>query len=415
MSVLGIKDSTTKLEDLRPYDRTDKTYFSILNRPVQDLEQRDLDLDLIHKPSRFLRVRATDPISDQVDIEEGFYLYGNAVEKFAGTTLAAVPASGAGTVRIDLVYFRTDTNTVVRLASAQAANYGAVTKPDLPAGLDAIPLAYLYVGDTGPEFEDGLAINIDGAIEDARPAPGSGLGRPVETSAGTFLPDTVGGSAGSSEKVPRADHRHPLNIADGSPPVTLSAATVANAGEDDFYARRDHEHALSIETNAAVLRSDVSGGDVGVATTLARADHRHPLNVSGAAPSPVGITAGSAGSSGAYARADHRHDVEGVLKNYAGLDRGKCLWGEVTAAGAISKAGSGGWTVVRNGLGFYTITFTVAFPNIPIILLTTLMAAPATQRVAQTLLVTTGACDVFTSNSGGSAVDAIFAFQAISQ
>jgi hypothetical protein len=38
--------------------------------------------------------------------------------------------------------------------------------------------------------------------------------------------------------------------------------------------------------------------------------------------------------------------------------------GSVTAAGAILTVGTGGWTVVRNGVGDYTITFTSPFDSV---------------------------------------------------
>lgn len=49
---------------------------------------------------------------------------------------------------------------------------------------------------------------------------------------------------------------------------------------------------------------------------------------------------------------------------------GRIAYGHVSSTGSISRAGSGGWTSVRNSVGNYTVTFGVAFAATPFVLLT---------------------------------------------
>ena len=62
---------------------------------------------------------------------------------------------------------------------------------------------------------------------------------------------------------------------------------------------------VGVSASSATPLTDAGSGVVGTSTAYARGDHRHPLNVSGSAPSPLGTA--TAGSSGQYARADHVH------------------------------------------------------------------------------------------------------------
>lgn len=62
---------------------------------------------------------------------------------------------------------------------------------------------------------------------------------------------------------------------------------------------------VGVSASSATPLTDAGSGVVGTSTAYARGDHRHPLNVSGSAPSPLGTAA--AGSSAQYARADHVH------------------------------------------------------------------------------------------------------------
>lgn len=422
MAVLGIKDPTTKLEDVRQYIASDKNYFSILNRPIQDMLQRDEDLDRIHTPSRGIRARATDPTTDQIEIEVGTYTFGITISQFAGTTLASVPVASAGNKRIDLLYFRIDTGTVVRSPSAEAANYGAVVKINLPAGLDTIPLAYIYVGETGPDFQDGLAVDTDGAIEDLRPAPGASMGRQLETVASNMLSDVSGGSAGIAETVARSDHRHVLNV-DATLPTSLTPGNTASAGAAGTYALIDHIHLIPTEANPAALLSDVSGGSAGVGATFPRVDHRHALTALGGAPG-ADAGAGSAGASALYARSDHFHvlnvpvggvpavlnplsaPTHGVATTYAHSDhlhattnlmQGRLIFGGVSAGGVIVKAGSSDWTSVRNGVGFYTVTFDTPLSTANFVVVAcTQEDAPANMQVLKVLDVATTGFDIFT-------------------
>jgi hypothetical protein len=46
----------------------------------------------------------------------------------------------------------------------------------------------------------------------------------------------------------------------------------------------------------------------------------------------------------------------------------RIVWGEVDRSGIIRNAGSGGWTVIRTGVGLYTLSFSPAFVSAPMVL-----------------------------------------------
>jgi hypothetical protein len=56
MSILGHKDADL-LELVRAYEETDQGFFSVLYRPLEDLNQRTVDLNTIMYPALGLRVR----------------------------------------------------------------------------------------------------------------------------------------------------------------------------------------------------------------------------------------------------------------------------------------------------------------------------------------------------------------------
>lgn len=62
---------------------------------------------------------------------------------------------------------------------------------------------------------------------------------------------------------------------------------------------------IGVSPSGSTPLADQSGGAIGSSTDYARADHRHPMNVSQATPAPLGTAA--PGTSGQYARADHVH------------------------------------------------------------------------------------------------------------
>ena len=62
---------------------------------------------------------------------------------------------------------------------------------------------------------------------------------------------------------------------------------------------------IGVSPSGSTPLADQSGGAIGSSTDYARADHRHPMNVSQAVPAALGTAA--PGTSGQYSRADHVH------------------------------------------------------------------------------------------------------------
>ncbi len=450
MSVIPNAKDPDRLQNLRESQPGDSVYHSVANRPIEDLEQRDIDVDAIHKPSRSFRARQVSTPSDQIEVETGSIVQGTTItQQVSVQTLASVPATGGGgLVRIDLIYI-TEAGVAARVAGSEVAGaFAGAPRPALVSPLH-VPLAFIYVDNTPTPFDETIAINTAGAIEDVRQPNGAGRGKPFETTAASFGSDTAGGSAGTFDTVARGNHRHERNV-DGTLPEALgTAAGSASVGGAQTYAPRDHRHAIDVETNPAIFQPDVAGGAAGGAPTLANAAHQHPTNLS---INPADITTDSAGGSlgtsddyasanhehalnvplagapavlnpgsgagilgvgSTYAKNDHRHEVDGVLQSgQAGTIKGVTVWGEVDGAtGSIQKAGSAGWTSVRLGVGSYRITFSPVLSSAPTIAGSCINAVIA--RNFQTTAITATTFDVLTSAPGVGPTDDDFSFIAI--
>ena len=332
MSVINDKDATTRLENIRILRETDPCFYSVFNRPLEDLEQRTDDINHNMFPGRGLRVKATATPSLTVEVEAGYYMTDDTtVVEFpvgAISSSVTVALSSPGTIRIDLVYFDIATGTVATTTGTEAAKATgfsvlfANTTPlraILPVNNGYIPLAYLYVDDTPTmALSNIIPINYAGHIRDARLAPGAEM-RPFTATSGTLQADATGGSPGASPYSVRADHRHPLNVTSTAPKqLTPSSANSIGASTEPAYSkysRADHGHSVTVQ-DVGDYATDVSGGDAGSLPKFARADHGHKENGSvGVTPENLGpALAASAGSSLYYAREDHRHKIIGNVK-----------------------------------------------------------------------------------------------------
>lgn len=335
MSVLGIKDSD-RLEVIRFYSDTDPVFFSVLNRTIEDAEQRTKDLNLVFTPARGFRVRAQIPNSATVEIEPGVITPDDTAITQVSLNNAVIPPAGVGNIRIDLISLDILDGSIIRTAGAELAagsGFAALVRPAMPANEGRVPLAFVYVDETPTFFSDQIVVNNAGAIEDIRPAAGISKRR-FEVNPANLGADISGGSAGSSALLARANHQHNLNLDDAVAPETLDAGNVSAPGTDDFYARRNHIHEINTETVPAVLQPDASGGAVGTSTTLVRGDHRHNLNVDALVPPAIDPNAGSAGVATTYSHRDHTHAMPAHLQQalaFFGMSLSQAGSGTVTA------------------------------------------------------------------------------------
>lgn len=79
--------------------------------------------------------------------------------------------------------------------------------------------------------------------------------------------------------------------------------------------------------------ADQSGGAIGSSTDYARADHRHPMNVSQASPAALGTAA--PGTSGQYSRADHVHPMPSA-EDVGAMSKWDLLWQNASPASAFA-------------------------------------------------------------------------------
>lgn len=136
--------------------------------------------------------------------------------------------------------------------------------------------------------------------------------RNYNTSAGHLQKDGTA-SVGSQNLTARADHVHPLNVDDDTAPSTQAVGDTAEVGEVDAYARLDHKHGMPAFASAT-KKDGQSGSGIDDATTIARSNHSHSLNVDSTSPEPLSVGGSAAvGSASAYARRDHKHKMPGLV------------------------------------------------------------------------------------------------------
>lgn len=80
---------------------------------------------------------------------------------------------------------------------------------------------------------------------------------------------------------------------------------------------------IGVSPSGSTPLADQSGGAIGSSTDYARADHRHPMNVSQAAPAPLGTPA--PGTSGQYSRSDHVHAMP-TADDVGAMSKWDLLW-----------------------------------------------------------------------------------------
>lgn len=80
---------------------------------------------------------------------------------------------------------------------------------------------------------------------------------------------------------------------------------------------------IGVSPSNSTPLADQSGGAIGSSTDYARADHRHPMNVSQATPAPLGTAA--PGTSGQYSRADHVHPMPSA-EDVGAMSKWDLLW-----------------------------------------------------------------------------------------
>jgi hypothetical protein len=342
MTILNDKDATTRIENVRYFrKKKDPPYSDVLNRPLEDLEERSNDVWDIMEPAKQLYVHQKATPSLTVEVEPGWIFN----EQSFGTDTSPIYFPGQDVtvalcapnkIRMDLVYFDRSANNVKVVTGTEVQESTGFTglwdeptplRAVLPtAHVNLIPLAYLYVGSRATEtFQDAALITAAGHIRDCR--MGSNVNWNLTGGTPELLADTPGGSAGTIQKVARGNHRHPVNLPTSG--VTGSAAkterlefnNVRAPGTENTYSRIDHVHDLNYSGTYNDFEEDYiyfGTGQVGSLNDLARADHGHPLHFDPANPLPADLHTSlgnyyGVNSGNYYARHDHRHWVSGDI------------------------------------------------------------------------------------------------------
>lgn len=87
----------------------------------------------------------------------------------------------------------------------------------------------------------------------------------------------------------------------------------------------------------------------------------------------------------------------------------RTVTGAFTGAAAVLIAGTGGWTVARNSVGDYTVTFVPAFASANIVPIATIYQGGA---ITDVTVIAAGSIRILTFNLAGGAVDTNVLFHA---
>lgn len=90
---------------------------------------------------------------------------------------------------------------------------------------------------------------------------------------------------------------------------------------------------IGVSPSGTTPLADQSGGAIGSSTDYARADHRHPMNVSQAVPAALGTAA--PGTSGQYSRADHVHAMPSA-DQVGAMSAWELLWTNASPSSAFA-------------------------------------------------------------------------------
>jgi hypothetical protein len=137
-------------------------------------------------------------------------------------------------------------------------------------------------------------------------------------------------SAGTSTRVPHADHQHPVNTEGGATLSTIQAGDTADGGVATTVPRGDHQHPVA----TAVVGDIAAVGTVaqaGAGATIPRGDHVHP-----GVDLATAQTVGGAKTFSAKATFQAEVEVNGDFK-HAGLNIG--------LHGATPVLRNTGWTI----------------------------------------------------------------------
>lgn len=321
MSILDAKDAN-RLETVRYLrDDIDPWFAPVLNRPLEDIRQRTVDVHTLFFPARGLYVHG--PTSESVIVDPGYVSldYRANPSYYAGGSVVLFPAA-PGQRRIDLVYYDAEALSVgvssgveVSDTTSWSALFADKSKLGiLPFGSVVLPLAYTYVDSTpGRVYSVYTDSASAGHIRPARLSPGAGNLLYSDLDA-DMLTDASGGATGSSEKLVRVGHRHPL-LYNATDPPTLLVEGSSGQGSVNSYALIGHTHPLQMLNNSLLLDSSDGSAYIGDSNdyTFVRGDHSHP-QIHGSSL-PTALEAGVAANPGSavppvlLAHADHEHPV----------------------------------------------------------------------------------------------------------
>jgi hypothetical protein len=321
MATLHDKNSA-RLEVVRYLrDDIDPWFAPVLNRPIEDLSQRTVDLNLIHHPARWFYAHGPSVLSVIVDPGWLSLDYRQSPIYYPGDTVAIL-LSTPGNIRIDLVYLDMLTQGVgvsqgVEVLDTTAFPTLFADKSKLgvlPLSSIVLPICYVYVDSSATRtYTHTLPNTSAGYIRDARLAPGSGSLR-FEDDVSALMPDTAGGSTGAAPHLVRIGHRHPTLYSTANP-ATLIVDGSSGQGSSDFYALVGHVHPLEMLTNPLLLGYGAGSAYVGDPNdyTFVRGDHAHGTIHGATTPEGVGYgiaaTPGSAVEPILLSHEDHVHAV----------------------------------------------------------------------------------------------------------
>jgi hypothetical protein len=246
-------------------------------------------------------------VATNIDMQTGV-VTGGTVNMLGGGSFA-LPASTLNYYRRLCFNFQSD-GSVQANFSAESATTGGLSNPGtLFNAMTGLPVGYIdlqcdnIVGQyrTAGSSSSIIENKIGSYYAIMRFAGGGGGGAAfgligdVQT-----LDATKSANAGTSPKVLRADHVHPITTGAAS---GLDANSTNASGSSASLTRADHSHAVASGTPSA--QTPDATNNAGSSANFAKADHIH--NIATAVPTDVGSSNSQGASTTAFVKADHVH------------------------------------------------------------------------------------------------------------
>ena len=255
-------------------------------------------------------------VATNIDMQTGV-VTGGTVNMLGGGSFA-LPASTLNYYRRLCFGFQSDGSVQANFSAESATTGGLSNAGTLFDAMTGLPVGYidLQCDDIAGKYRTAgsstsIIENKVGSYYSIMRFTGGGGGSYGLVGDIQTLDATKTANAGTSPKVSRADHVHPITTGAAS---GLNADSTSGSGSSASLTRADHSHAIASGTPSGQTPDATNAA--GSSSNFARADHIH--NLPTATPTDVGSSNSQGASTTAFVKADHVHKGLHSLKAETG-------------------------------------------------------------------------------------------------